>query len=188
MTAFTVASIIAITIIGLIVVAELIAVLLLALGVRNLTREVRDRINPVVDQSTKLMRKVNDVADSVKTSTAKVTDSVTSVTEKLSTRVDSTTAQAQGVASSALRTLASPPFVTAIAVLAGLRLAATVQRLLSWPVVTALALLTGIPFGLRAWRNYQQALTSAMVPAAPAAREPLVLRPQREAEPIHHAA
>lgn len=185
MTTFTVLSIIAIALIGLILIAELVALTVLFMRVSGLVQQVRDHVDPVVDQSTQLMRKVNDVTDTVKgdvqrvadtvtTDVKRVADSVTGVTTSIATRADRTSASVQRATNTALAQFTSPPVLTAIALFAGMRLASPLQRLLSWPVVSVLTLLAAVPSGLRAWRAFQDMRAA---PAGAVVETPLTLRP-----------
>lgn len=189
MTAFTVASIIAVVIIGLVLVAELVAVTILLLRARDLVQKVRDRVDPVVNESTLLLHKANDVAGTVKDGTQRVTSSVAGLTERMSgvtsnvvNRVDRTTAQMQRVSSATAKRAMSPPFLTAIAILAGIRAAATIQRAITSPILIGLALLGGIPFLLRAWRSLGTVGTEQVVMTTPEGTATLTLRPQRTEE------
>jgi len=197
MTAFTVASIIAITIIGLVLVAELVAVTMLLLRAKNLVQDVRGRIDPVVNESTHLLHTANDVANTVKVNsqriagtvsetTDKVATTVAGVTDKITERVDRTTAQMRATSSDTIRRI-TPPLATIVALFAGFRAIAMLQRLISVPVVTALALIVGTPFGLRTWRSIQQE-RARRAAAVAAEREPLLLRPRVTPEEVYRAA
>jgi len=183
MTALSVAAIIAIIIIGVLVIAELIAISVLLSRATKLMQQVRDRLDPVVGESTQVLHKVNDIAETVKKDTRKVADSVTGVTEHVATlvdtvsnRVDRTTETVQSVTAQASKQLTSPPVLTALALFAGLQLGSSARRAPRW--LAAVAVLASIPAGLRAWRSFQQ----ARVATAPATgrRARLVLRRQRE--------
>ncbi|HEX2950223.1 MAG TPA: DUF948 domain-containing protein [Armatimonadota bacterium] len=177
MAALTVTSIIAITVIGLLVIAELVALTLLFSRISGLAQQIRNRIDPVVTESTHLLHTANDVASTVKDNTQKVTGKVADVTDNIASRVDNTSLTVQRVATATLEQLSSPPIITALAIFAGFRVISSLQRVLSWPFVTAIALIAGLPFGIRLLRSFRQRRGEM-----PQGRAHLVLRPQAEEE------
>lgn len=189
MTTLTVVSLIAIAIIGLLVVAELVAMTVLLGRVVKLTQQVRDRVDPVATQATQLLRTTNDVANTVKTDVRRVADRVTdmtghlaAVTDHLTTRVDTTSARLQAMTTTAMDRLTSPPVLTALTLFAGLQVGAAARRLAGWPGWLALALLAGVPLGLGRWRVMQQRQSQEVDGTL---GEPLVLRPRVETtEPL----
>lgn len=87
MTTLTIIATILLIVIGLVVIAELAVMTVLLLRVSKITQQVRNRIDPVIDQSTRLLHTANDVAATVKTDAMKVSDTVMDVTDQVKSRV-----------------------------------------------------------------------------------------------------
>jgi len=87
MTVLNIVATILLIVIGLVVIAELGVMTALLLRVSKMTQQVRNRIDPVIDQSTNLLHKANDIAATVKTDAMKVSDTVMDVTDQVKSRV-----------------------------------------------------------------------------------------------------
>ena len=87
MTTLNIVATILLIVIGLVVIAELAVMTILLLRVNKLMQQVRARIDPVIDQSTKLLHTANDVAADVKPNVMQVSDSVKDITRQVQSRV-----------------------------------------------------------------------------------------------------
>jgi uncharacterized protein YoxC len=163
MTTLGIIALIGLAIIGLAVLGELIAITIMLSRISKLVGKVHDKIDPVVESSTKVMTSVNDIADTVKTDIKKVSNTVTFTSEKVADvvnsvtqRVDRTRESVQSATATATQQLGSPPMLNALMLFIGLQLGSRLRRVLGWPLLAVLAVVAGIPTALRAWRSVQQ--------------------------------
>ncbi|MHB0937079.1 MAG: hypothetical protein ACYC6A_11890 [Armatimonadota bacterium] len=87
MTTLTIIATILLIVIGLVVIAELAVMTVLLLRVNKITQQVRNHIDPVINESTRLLHTANDVAADVKPNVVKVSDSVRGITQQVQSRV-----------------------------------------------------------------------------------------------------
>lgn len=189
MTAFTVAAIVAVIVIGLLLVIELLAAIMILLKVRGMAQEIRDRVDPLISDSRRLLHTVNDVADHVKQHTEKVGDSVSSLTEHLAERVDRTSESVQQAAGAAVRRVAASPLLSAFALFAGLRVTTTLLRALPWSTLAGMVfMVVGLPRLLRALRSLPPRAMPSAAPAPIIVKPPAVIADVLEEEALPRAA
>jgi hypothetical protein len=92
MSALEIIALISLAIIGLIVVIELGVLIVLISALSRLTGAVRDRVDPLVHDTQRILDKADGVATTVRDRTEKVTESVATMTTNVATRIDRTTA------------------------------------------------------------------------------------------------
>lgn len=113
MNAFITASIIAMLIIGVIVIAELIAVTVLLLSLRRLVQEVAKRVDPVLRKTSHLLSDAEDMTKKVRHATDRISARAEQVSDRVAERVDRTTGLMQQVV--------SWPIIGTLAMVAGVR-------------------------------------------------------------------
>jgi len=88
--AFVVTAVVFEIVIGLLVLAQLVALAVLAMMMKNLVVQISEHIDPLIEKTNSLLIVANEIAQTVQDKTERIADKAATTTDRVAERADAT--------------------------------------------------------------------------------------------------